>query len=74
MSYTTLVKDKYCNAGPENTTIRCSSKDFANGESEASISVYLVNAREYVEVDERRLKDVVRDVGGRWNQSCQFCR
>ena len=42
------------------------------GDSEATIAVYLVNARECVEVDERRLKDAVRDVGGRWNQSCLF--
>ena len=40
------------------------------GDSEGTVAVYLVNAREYVEVDERRLKDTIRDVGGKWNHSC----
>ena len=41
---------------------------------DATVAVYLVNAREYVEVDERKLKDAVRDIGGKWNHSCLFLR
>ena len=39
---------------------------------EDHVSVYLPAAREVIDVNERKLKENIKDVGGGWNGSCLF--